>query len=207
MKCARTLSAIASLFCSFGIALADWENTDPENGKMRLASIGGTAEGYWTSVQTNFGANFRCESGWWESSSYSHRAEATFCWSDNFTHSRIDEGGGGYEKTKSDTFFKHYKATRHSKTNSINGPTLETAVGEVQTHAFDIPETVTGNPHKECIGFSITFERGLGHAWGLYGKYLDFYACAKNGSTISHGMFRRILSGFSIAGEFEAFME
>ncbi len=206
MKCTLSVAFMLSLLCSAEIAQAqDWKKIPPEDGRMQISAIGGIAETYWTFEEKLFQSTYRCESGSWGFRRYAYRAETTYCWSDGLS-SITDESMGGYNKSDSDEFFEFYSYTRDSKYDAGSGPRIETAVGEVYTHAFDVDPNPAGSSPRQCLGFSVTFERGVGPSRKLYTKYLDFYACGEGVFRISEETFLRILSGFSINDEFDSFI-
>ncbi len=206
----RTLTALVgiSLFCSVGIAQAQWPEVDPEEGRLRMGLGDGTADRYWIREDESWFKAFRCESGTWDflGSSLPFKTEATFCWTGGLS---AWLGGGSYHEIESDEFFESFDETDKAsiKSRSTEGPTIDTVIGTVSTHEFDIRGDRSGGEFRQCMGFSVGWDRGFGLEGVHYGKALDFYACGVSGSSVAEPGLRRALSGFSIEGEFEALVE
>ena len=190
------------LFGSVGAAAGDWKSILPKDGRIRLAVGGGVAEAYYAQTSRDFGNIYYCEFGEWGFKSGQHQVEAQFCWTDDL---------GGWEKDAQqvDDFFPVFAITENPshKANATPGPTVETVLGEVKTLAFDVELRTFAQTDRECIGFTYAWDRGTGVSWNFFARVIDLYACAKDENTLTEEDFRRVLSGFSIEGEFDALIE
>ena len=197
----------ASMVCSV-IAKADWKEADPAEGMLRMGVGDGAPDRYWIREDEHWQTTFRCENGVWEflGATTPFKAEASFCWSDGMSPW---EGGAGYTDVESGRFFDYFYETdkASSKTKGASGPIIETVVGTISTHAFDIRGDRSGDAFRQCMGFSVAWDRGYGLVRSLYGRVLHFYACGTAHFSMSEWALRRVLSGFSIEGEFEGLVE
>ena len=198
------------LFCLVGIAQANWERMDPNDGRLRLhvgeliaKSVAGLAEGYELQTIRDTGSVFYCELGWWGfQSGNRYKLQGDFCWTD-------DRGGWDYSKTVPVALFRTFGEIDNSfsRTGAEEGPTISTVLGDIRTLAFDVDRDNFGETSREYIGFAQGFNAKTTQTWQHYKKVLYLYACGKNGLRMSEKRFLELLSGFSIEGEFEALVK
>ena len=172
---------------------------------LRLNTIGGVAERRWSATIRYGGATYRCEAARWGFDTFhTHRAEVRFCRS-----TRLSTWNGNDREIASDDFFEFFHETRRadSKTRATAGLTVESVLGTLRTHAFDVDDSTFGDTYRQCLGFIAPWEADFEGVDGLYGKALAFYACGKWDRPISEKRLAAILSGLSVQDEFEALTE
>ncbi len=202
------IAALAALL-SGAASAEDYEEMRPKDSKLRLGVLGEEAEGSWFLEEKKSFGTFRCDYGYWGfDDDQRSRVKAQYCWSDNVS-SWDDSGGYTGEEADTDEFLEWNDETRlaDSRDNAEEGPTIETVVGDVVVHAFDVEKDTSWKTYRECMGFHMVWGKGYGVSRKLYAKSLTFYACDNATSTMSEAKLLRILSSFSIEGEFDALVE
>ena len=94
-----------------------------------------------------------------------------------------------------------------SEDEAEEGPTIETAIGDIVVHAFDVEKSKVHANYRECMGFYAVWERGHGGMRDLYAKSRTFHFCDNSSHAMSEIKLINLLSGFSIEDEFDSPIE
>ncbi len=94
-----------------------------------------------------------------------------------------------------------------SRDEAEEGPTIETAIGDIVVHEFDIEKSRVHANYRECMGFYTVWEKERGAEAKLYAKSLTFYACDNKSYAMTEFKLIQLLSHFSIEDEFDALIE
>lgn len=188
----------------------EWVERSPSDSTLNVRDLGGEPEEFWTFKEQRYGATFHCHYGYWGwDAPMKTRIEADYCRSDDT--SSWGENAGGYSDDYKDTdqFLTQFEETRvaNSREKAKEGPTIETVIGDIVVHVFDVNKDRSYARFRECMGFHTVWDRGSGNMRSLYGKSLMLYACGNDGALMSETKLTKLLSGFSIEGEFEALIE
>ncbi len=198
------LMAMVMLLCGMAEG-QEWVERQPKDSTLHIESLGGNPDEFWILREQKSYATFHCHYGYW---SWPFMVETDYCWSDD-TSSWDEAGGYTGDEAGTDEFLDWYETTRvaGSRDNAEEGPTIETAIGDIVVHAFDVEKDKSHANFRECMGFYAVWDRGHGGMRDLFAKSLTFYACDKSASTMSEIKLTRLLSGLSIDDEIDALIE
>lgn len=145
----------------------------------------------------NSGRTWFVEYAWWGWNDGDYQIQTRFQWGGEYgTHWNKDE-------IYREGVLK-YNALSGSRAKGISaGPLLATVHGDIDTLAFDNDYRTPVEGDRQCIGFRVWWDSYR----DSYTKMLDFYACAKDGESMTGDEFVEILRRLSLAGEFDSLLQ